>query len=128
MGQYGADFRVHVYEIIRVIPSGRVMSYGSIASLIPKPAGMDYQSYRRVRARWVGYAMADCPDDLPWHRVVNAKGGISQRFGHGPRLQRTLLEEEGVLFDAEGLIDLGHLQWIPEEEWLLSRGLLPPAG
>ncbi|MEK6588384.1 MAG: MGMT family protein, partial [Chloroflexota bacterium] len=81
----------------------------------------------RVRARWVGYALADCPEDVPWHRVVNAKGHISPRLGLGPPLQRTLLKQEGTRFDANGRLDLPALEWKPSEKWLRTRGLLEPA-
>lgn len=103
------------------------MTYGGIAALIPPPADMFLPSYRRVRARWAGYAMQKCPEELPWHRVVNAQGRVSPRMGHGPHVQRLLLQEEGVAFDARGCIDLDACRWFPSEDWLTSRGLLPPA-
>lgn len=121
-------FNLKVYEIVRSIPSGRVMSYGKIAALIPPPKGMSLPAYARVRARWAGYAMAGCPDDVPWQRVVNAQGRVSQRPGFGPQLQRQLLEEEGVEFDGQGRINMRTYAWEPPIEWILPRGLLPPAG
>lgn len=120
-------FRKQVYEIVEAIPAGRVMTYGDIAALIPPPEDMPLPTYRRVRARWAGYAMQSCPEEIPWHRVVNAQGRISPRVGHGPHVQRVLLQEEGVAFDDHGRIDLDHLRWYPSGEWLLARGLLPPA-
>jgi methylated-DNA-protein-cysteine methyltransferase-like protein len=120
-------FRKRVYEIVQAIPPGRVMTYGGIAALIPAPGDMPLPSYRRVRARWAGYAMQDCPEEIPWHRVVNAQGRISPRLGHGPHVQEVLLQEEGVAFDDHGRIDLGRFQWHPAADWLLDRGLLPPA-
>jgi methylated-DNA-protein-cysteine methyltransferase-like protein len=114
-----------VYIIVRAIPPGRVMTYGGIAVLIPPPAGIDHAGYARVRARWVGYAMASCPDDVPWQRVINARGRISLRPGHGPKVQRILLEEEGVVFNEQGKVDLKKYGWNPKEEWLLAHGLLP---
>jgi len=106
-------FRQQVYRIVRSIPPGRVLTYGDIGELIPPPAGIDLPAYGRVRARWVGYALADCPEDLPWQRVVNARGGISPRPGLGPQVQRTLLEAEGVAFDRHGHIDLARYRWRP---------------
>lgn len=117
-------FRAKVYEVVRAIPHGRVMTYGGIAALIPPPAGMDWDAYERVRARWVGYAMAECPDDVPWQRVVNAQGRISPRPGLGPRLQQAMLEEEGVAFDHRQRIDLDRHLWEPDGDWLRERGLL----
>lgn len=117
-------YRATVYEIVRAIPSGRVSSYGRIASLIPPPRGMNWDSYERVGARWVGYAMADCPDDVPWHRVVNAQGRPSPRPGLDSQTQRVLLEAEGVPFSEEGRIDLTVYLWEPGDRWLAARGLL----
>ena len=93
-----------VYEIVKAIPRGKVMTYGGIAALIPHPISVDPLAYSRVRARWVGYAMASCGEDVPWHRVINAKGQVSNRPGHGPHIQQRYLEEEGVVFNAKGRI------------------------
>ncbi|MCH8877830.1 MAG: MGMT family protein [Chloroflexi bacterium] len=111
------DQRAHrtaIFEIVERIPKGRIMTYGGIAGMIPPPSGIDYLSYARIRARWVGYALKRCPETLPWHRVVNAQGRISSRLGLGPALQRTLLEEEGVVFDELGRLDLERLCWEPD--------------
>lgn len=93
------------YDVVRRIPVGRVSTYGTVARV----AGLD------GRARQVGYAMAALPDDhdVPWHRVVNWKGEISERSGgSGPeRIQRLLLEREGVRFDDVGRIDLEEFGW-----------------
>lgn len=89
------------------------MTYGGIAAMIPPPSGIEYSAYSRIRARWVGYALQGCPEHLPWHRVVNARGRISSRHGMGPTLQRTLLEDEGVAFDSDGSLDLETLCWEP---------------
>jgi methylated-DNA-protein-cysteine methyltransferase-like protein len=115
-----------VYEIVKAIPHGKVMTYGGIAALIPHPIGMDPLAYVRVRARWVGYAMRSCGEDVPWHRVINAKGQVSIRHGHGPHIQRNYMEEEGVTFDANDRVNLKDYRWHPPTEWLLARGLLPP--
>ena len=117
-------FAAKVYAIVRAIPAGRVMTYGGIAGLIPPPAGINWTGYARVRARWVGYAMAACPDDVPWQRVVNAQGRISPRPGFSPALQRTLLKKEGVRFDRSGRLDLNVLEWKPSERWLRARGFV----
>jgi methylated-DNA-protein-cysteine methyltransferase-like protein len=100
------------------------MTYGGIAECIPPPAGMDWVAYGRIRARWAGYALADCPDDIPWQRVVNAQGKISPRPGHGPHLQRLLLQEEGVVFRRTGGLDLERYLWRPDPDWRAARGLL----
>jgi len=70
--------------------------------------------------------MAQCPDDLPWQRVINSQGKVSHRPGYGPLVQRKLLEQEGVVFDEKERVDLEKYQWTPEAGWLVERGFLPP--
>jgi len=93
------------YDVVRRVPPGRVATYGTIA----REAGMP------GRARQVGYALAALPDshDVPWHRVVNARGEVSLRsaaLGY-ERLQQALLEAEGVSFDAHRRISLDRYGW-----------------
>lgn len=85
-----------VWNLVRQIPRGKVSSYGQIAMMIPPPAGVEFESYKAFSPRWVGGAMAACPDDVPWQRVINSQGKISERSG--AQRQRILLEEEGVIF------------------------------
>jgi methylated-DNA-protein-cysteine methyltransferase-like protein len=88
------------YDVVRRVPSGRVTTYGRVATLAGLPG----------QARQVGYAMAAAPEegDVPWHRVVNARGEISRRAGGTAfeRIQRVLLEAEGVAFGHGDRIDL----------------------
>jgi methylated-DNA-protein-cysteine methyltransferase-like protein len=96
--------RTQIYEVVRRIPVGRVATYGQVATL----AGL------RGQARQVGYALHDLPDgsDVPWHRVVNARGEISLRSSsdaHGE--QRRRLEEEGIDFGSGGAIELTRYRW-----------------
>jgi methylated-DNA-protein-cysteine methyltransferase-like protein len=93
-----------IYATVRRIPAGKVATYGQIATL----AGVD------GHARQVGYALHALSDgtDVPWHRVINARGEISARSGSDSHeLQRMLLEAEGVEFDLEGRISLRRFQW-----------------
>jgi len=93
-----------VYAIVRRIPRGRVMSYGQIAGLLRHP----------LSARAVGWAMNQCPDEVPWHRVVNAAGGISTAHLHEPPdLQKRLLESEGVPFGRDGTLPMASRRWEP---------------
>jgi methylated-DNA-protein-cysteine methyltransferase-like protein len=88
-----------IWSWVCKIPRGRVATYGQIASL----AGLE------GHARQVGYALHNLPErsNVPWHRVVNAKGEISPRSaGDSHELQRMLLEGEGVELDLRGRIDL----------------------
>jgi methylated-DNA-protein-cysteine methyltransferase-like protein len=90
-----------VYALVRRIPRGRVTSYGAIARALG-----DLRA-----ARTVGWALAACPDDVPWQRVVNAQGRISWRPTGGYHLQRGLLRNEGVRFTRGGRIDLAKFGW-----------------
>ncbi len=104
------EFRNHVWEIVRQIPVGKVATYGQIAGLVPPIAGLSPQSHRAFGPRWVGAAMAACPENVPWHRVINAQGKISIRGG-GEIIQRQLLEAEGVVFNERDRIDLKRFGW-----------------
>ncbi len=95
-------FFQRVYQLVAQVPPGRVVTYGQIARALGVPRG----------ARAVGWAMRQCPDDLPWHRVVNARGDVSPRSADSHiGLQRALLEEEGVCGDLSGHIDLDRYGW-----------------
>lgn len=83
-----------VYAIVAGIPYGRVATYGDIAKALGYPR----------RARFVGFAMRHCPDQLPWHRMVMADGTVTG--GEWAQLRRALLEQEGVPFLPDGRVDL----------------------
>jgi len=94
-----------IYAVIRRIPKGRVATYGQIADLAGFPG----------HARQVGYALYALREgtDVPWHRVVNARGRLSLGavIPEGDVEQRIRLEIEGVEFDADGRIDLARFRW-----------------
>jgi len=91
-----------IYKIVRLIPAGKVATYGQIAKI----AG-------GCNPRVVGYAMASIKSDMkiPWHRVINSKGEISLRDGEGKSFQRELLESENIKFTDSGKISLKLYQW-----------------
>ncbi|NET09877.1 MAG: methyltransferase [Merismopedia sp. SIO2A8] len=98
-----------IYAVVRQIPWGHVATYGQVAELAKLPG----------HARLVGYALYRVDmshSDVPWQRVVNAKGEISHSvFRHGSDYeQRSLLEAEGVQFNANGKIDLACYRWNPD--------------
>lgn len=105
------EFNHKVWFLVRQIPPGKVSTYGQIASLLPPPPGMDPKSYLAFGARWVGGAMANCPQDVPWQRVINSQGKVSLRPGGGGTDQRELLESEGVVFDERDRVDLKRYAW-----------------
>lgn len=112
-----ANYYERVWELVRQIPRGKIATYGQIAKMLPPLAGVEFEAYRAFGPRWVGGAMANCPEGVPWQRVINAKGEISQRPGAGR--QKELLLEEGVVFNEKGRVDLKKYGWGgsgPEEE------------
>jgi methylated-DNA-protein-cysteine methyltransferase-like protein len=114
-----------VWRLVRQIPSGQVATYGQIAAFIPQPSGVSPEDFKAFRARWVGHAMAACPRDVPWQRVINSQGKVSAR--QGADLQRRLLEAEGVLFDAHQRVNLRRFAWAgPSTDWLRTNDLLLP--
>ena len=119
-------YNARVYELVRAIPAGRVASYGQIARLIPLVGGIDPDAYFRLSPRWVGGAMAAAPDDVPWQRVINGQGKVSDRPGFGVIVQRKLLEEEGIVFDDHDRVDLKRYAWQPDDAWLRARGFSAP--
>jgi methylated-DNA-protein-cysteine methyltransferase-like protein len=97
-----------IYRVVRQIPKGKVATYGQVAEL----------ANLYGKARLVGYALyrVDMDTlDIPWHRVLNAKGEISHSpLRHGTDYkQRSLLEQEGIKFSPEGKIKLREYQWRP---------------
>ena len=96
-----------IYAVVRAIPPGRVATYGQVAALAGMPR----------HARLVGYALHALPDgsDVPWQRVINARGEVSLRREAGrDHYQRFRLEEEGVIFTAGGRVDLARYRWDPD--------------
>jgi methylated-DNA-protein-cysteine methyltransferase-like protein len=96
-----------VCRLVPMIPLGSVATYGQIAAYAGRPRA----------ARQVGMVLAGLPEDteIPWQRVINAKGGISPRGKPGAvEIQRILLEEEGISFELDGSINLRKYLWQPD--------------
>ncbi len=88
-----------IYEVVKSIPKGKVATYGQVALLAGNPHW----------ARVVGYALHvnPAPGIIPCHRVVNREGKVAPGFAFGGEgVQRQLLEEEGIVFEPNGRIDL----------------------
>ncbi|NTU79234.1 MAG: cysteine methyltransferase [Chloroflexales bacterium] len=96
-----------IYAVVRRIPYGRVSSYGRVALLAGRPGA----------ARLVGYALhalrPGAGDEVPWWRVVNHSGVITN--GYEPALQQARLVAEGVAVDDVGRVDLRRYLWDGEE-------------
>ena len=111
-------FRVAIYRLVRDVPRGQVVTYGQVAMTLGRPRS----------ARAVGGAMRSCPDDVPWHRVVNAQGGISRRRQMAGMLtQRMRLEQEGVRL-RRGRVPLAKYRWEPERRGRRAMTKAPGRG
>lgn len=102
-------FTARVIRIIKAIPSGRVMSYGQVAASAGNPRG----------ARQISRILHSMSrkHELPWHRIINAQGGISTTENAEEKgfTQRDLLEQEGVLFNSQNKVDLAVYRWFPSD-------------
>ncbi|CAN5588131.1 MGMT family protein [soil metagenome] len=100
------SYRVRVYEIVCLIPSGKVMTYGQISLIL----GEGYTP------RTVGYVMhAAETENVPWQRVINSQGKCSTgRLTIPMNLQQEMLEAEGIVFDDKGRCDLKVYQWFED--------------
>jgi len=100
------EFEDRVKNVIRAIPRGKVVNYSQVAAL----AGNHRAARQVVRV----LHSSSTKDRLPWHRVINSRGGISLERGRGFEEQKRLLIREGVRVDDNGRIDLDEFQWEPE--------------
>lgn len=98
-----------VHALVRACPAGRVTTYGWLANAVGFPRG----------ARMVGWFMNHAPrwEDVPAQRVINSKGELSGSWAFGQRgRMRELLEKEGIVFSAEGRVDLKRYGWDPARD------------
>ncbi len=103
------SFPDRVYRLVRLIPPGKVTTYGTIAAVLGD----------RRAARMVGWAMSNCPDDISEiaHRVVNRYGELTGGWAWGhPDVMKQLLLDEGVTFVDEYRVDLDKHMWMPPME------------
>ncbi len=108
MKQKGENYFDLVYEVVKLIPKGRVTSYGAIANYLGLKSG----------ARMVGYAMnaSHSHPDVPAHRVVNRNGILTGKHHFGsPELMQKLLEKEGLLVEKDQILDFKKYFWDPSE-------------
>jgi methylated-DNA-protein-cysteine methyltransferase-like protein len=101
------DFYNDIYELVKLIPEGRVTSYGAIAAALGKPKG----------ARLVGYAMNLCDKRLPAHRVVNRNGMLTGKmhFSH-PEEMANRLQAEGTKVENDQVQNFEAIFWDPAIE------------
>lgn len=98
-----------IYDVVRLIPSGRVTSYGAIAKYLGGGG-----------ARMVGWAMNASQGmlDVPAHRVVNRNGLLTGKHHFGGNLMQELLENEGIKVEKDQVVDFKSLFWNPADELL----------
>lgn len=98
-----------IYEVVRLIPHGRVTSYGAIAKYLGGGG-----------ARMVGWAMNAChtTTDVPAHRVVNRNGVLTGKHHFGGNRMQELLESEGIKVKKDQVVDFKKLFWNPSDELL----------
>jgi methylated-DNA-protein-cysteine methyltransferase-like protein len=99
------SFRTRVEYIVSKIPEGRVMTYGQLAALCGNARA----------ARVVGGIAHFGDPNLPWHRVVNKKGGLASGFPGGRKSHKKLLEDEGLIVSKEMLVDVKSVLWSPSK-------------
>jgi methylated-DNA-protein-cysteine methyltransferase-like protein len=99
-----------IYQVVRLIPYGRVTSYGAIASYLGTKGG----------ARLVGWAMnaSHTGSNIPAHRVVNRNGVLTGKVHFGGNRMQELLQQEGVSVENDKVIAFKKLFWNPTEELL----------
>jgi len=105
LSESGAGFTRKVKDAIRSVPKGRVATYGQIAAL----AGNE-RAARQVA--WILHSSSP-KDRLPWHRVINARGGISLKRGAGFEEQMRRLKAESVGLSRNGYVNLARHVWQP---------------
>jgi len=106
MSNHEPDVNHLIWQVIALIPQGKVATYGDVA----RHAGL------ARAARRVGNALRKLPPDtkIPWHRVINAQGRISLPQGSASQVrQRERLEAEGIVFRGNGSVDMGRFRWRP---------------
>ena len=99
-----------IYAQVQTIPRGKVMTYGTVASLAGNPRW----------ARVVGYALHvnPYPGQIPCHRVVKKDGSLAEGFAFGGEgAQRRLLENEGVTFLPDGRVDMERCAFTLRDVW-----------
>jgi methylated-DNA-protein-cysteine methyltransferase-like protein len=100
------EFYKAIFEIVKLIPKGRVTSYGAIANALGKGGA----------ARQVGYAMHQSPEDVPAHRVLNRNGDLSGKLHFGGNRMQELLEGEGHVIKEDQLQNFKKVFWDPSVE------------
>src|SRR6266446_1194168 len=107
--EQASTLMARVFALVRACPVGRVTTYGWIGKALGYPRG----------ARMIGWFMNETPEGVPAQRVINSKGELSGSWAFGsPDRMRQLLEAEGIIFSADGRVDLKRYGWDPSRDLL----------
>ena len=99
------NLRDSVYRLMKELPVNKVTTYGDLAAMSGYP----------LAARIVGGIAHGGPDNLPWHRLVNSKGGLASGFPGGQSVQQQLLAQDGIMIDySYRVVDFEERRWRPE--------------
>src|SRR5690606_34981339 len=105
--QSAENFFTDVYEVAKLVPKGRVTTYGAIAQYL----GL------KSSARMVGWALNGCPKGVPAHRVVNRSGLLTGKHHFKtPDTMQKLLQKEGIKVENDQVQEFGKLFWDPNRE------------
>lgn len=99
-----ASLRDRVYVLMSELPGDKVTTYGDLAAMAGHPCA----------ARRVGEIAHGGPDNLPWHRLVNAKGGLAVGFPGGQEVQAQLLTQDGIECEGWRVKDFEARRWRPK--------------
>lgn len=106
------DFFNKVYRVVRLVPAGRVTTYGAVARYVGSPQS----------SRMVGYAMNGSfsqNEFVPAHRVVNRNGQLTgKRYFGGPDTMKELLQSEGIVVENDEILNFSNVFWDPNKELL----------
>jgi len=103
MPRIDEEFKLKVYDVVALIPKGKVMSYGQVAAA----SGAAWAAWE------VGQIAHSGPSDLPWQRVVNKNGGLASGYPGGFEGHKKSLEKDGIEVSPDYTVDMERLIWQP---------------
>ncbi len=110
-----SHFANDVERIVKMVPRGRLVTYGQIAALLGMPRA----------ARAVGWTAHWGDPDVPWQRVVNRNGRVAPGWPGGMHAHAAALAKEGISINEDFCAELEKYQWIPSEKVIQELGLEP---
>lgn len=109
------EFKEKIESLVRLVPRGRVITYGQVAALLGMPRA----------ARAVGWTAHFGSQEVPWQRVVNRNGRVAPGWPGGMAAHAEALKGEGLPVNDEWEVDLSAHQWLPSETQVKALALSP---